>query len=232
MPASISEALDAAFIGRLDVFAHVVDGSVVHAVAEDSSLAALVVDTPTGRLTTFAVRTASGVRWFDQQGRRSDVGEFLGRPLQLSRITSKYGSRLHPITGDVRTHRGVDYGATTGTPILAVADGVVATKATDDASGNWLKLDHAGRQTLYLHLSAFGEGIENGTQVHQGQVIGLVGTTGRSTGPHLHFESRMGPVSLDPLQTLPAPTEVLTNAERAVFLPRIRRILELVPQRR
>jgi murein DD-endopeptidase MepM/ murein hydrolase activator NlpD len=231
LPPSILDALDTAFRGRLDVYAHVVESSTVHAFAEDGVLAALIVDTPTGRLTSFRVVSNGTTRWFDESGRRSDTGQFLGRPLALSRITSRYGTRLHPITGDVRNHRGVDYGAATGTPIYAIADGVVATHATDAASGNWLKLDHQGRQSLYLHLNAFGENVAEGAAVKQGQVIGFVGTTGRSTGPHLHFEMRIGPVSIDPLQTLPIPNEVLNNAERANYLPRVSRILAAAPPR-
>ena len=230
LPMPILEALDRALLGRLDVYAHVVDSSVVHAFAEDDRLSALVIDTPRTRLTAFLLSDAKGqTRWFDAEGKRVDTGAFLGRPLELSRITSPYGTRLHPITGDVRSHRGVDYGAAPGTPIYAVADGTVATKATDAASGNYLKLGHAGRQSLYLHLDAFGPGIEQNAAVKQGQVIGFVGTTGMSTGPHLHFEMRMGPVSLDPLQTLPVPLEVLTSAERSVFLPRVQRIMQAAP---
>lgn len=231
LPPSILDALDTAFRGRLDVYAHVVESSTVHAFAEDGALAALIVDTPTGRLTSFRVTTNGTTRWFDESGRRSDTGEFLGRPLALSRITSRYGTRLHPITGDVRNHRGIDYGAAIGTPVYAVADGLVAKHATDAASGNWLKLDHHGRQSLYLHLDAFGANVDQGAVVKQGQVIGYVGTTGRSTGPHLHFEMQIGPVSIDPLQTLPIPNEVLNNAERVDFLPRVRRILAAAPPR-
>jgi murein DD-endopeptidase MepM/ murein hydrolase activator NlpD len=222
-----------AFLGRLDIFAHASPGSRIHAFAEDSKLSALVVDTPTIRLHAIRVDAPDGKsRWYDELGRRSDTGVFLGRPLALSRITSRYGTRLHPITGDVRTHRGIDYGAATGTPVVAIADGTVTTRATDASSGNWLKLDHTGRQSFYLHLDDFAEGIAQGAKVQQGQVIGFVGSTGKSTGPHLHFETRMGPVSIDPLQMLPAPTEVLTQHERPAFLARLRRLQEATPSRR
>jgi murein DD-endopeptidase MepM/ murein hydrolase activator NlpD len=114
---------------------------------------------------------------------------FLKAPLKFSRISSKFSrARVHPILGGVRPHFGVDYAAPSGTPIWAVADGAVASCGWNSGFGNQVILRHAnGYTTCYGHLSVFGSGIRKGTRVKQRQVIGYVGSTGLSTGPHLDY---------------------------------------------
>lgn len=127
--------------------------------------------------------------FYDEQGRPMKSG-FLMAPLEYVRISSPYDlKRIDPIThSGVRPHLGTDYAAPIGTPILAVGDGVVMNAENKGGNGNYVKLFHTDSiQTQYLHMSAFAEGIEPGVEVRQGQVIGFVGSTGRSTGPHVCF---------------------------------------------
>ncbi|MGH9159419.1 MAG: peptidoglycan DD-metalloendopeptidase family protein [Vicinamibacteraceae bacterium] len=128
--------------------------------------------------------------YYDREGR--SVKRFmLATPLQFEpRVTSRFSyRRLHPVLGRVRAHRGVDYGAPRGAPILAVASGVVRKAGRMGGGGNTVTIRHArGYETRYLHLSSFAEGIRSGRHVAQGQMIGRVGSTGLATGPHLHYE--------------------------------------------
>lgn len=114
------------------------------------------------------------------------VYDGLRYPLDRLHITSPYGSRIHPITGQRKTHYGVDYGSPTGSPIYAVAEGVVTVSGYDDLSGNKIAIKHRDNTTSwYMHMSA--RAVSVGTHVAPRQVIGRVGSTGRSTGPHLHY---------------------------------------------
>lgn len=128
--------------------------------------------------------------YYDREGR--SVKRFmLATPLRFEpRITSRFSyRRLHPVLGRVRAHRGVDYGAPRGAPILAVASGVVVKAGRTRGGGNTVAIRHArGYETRYLHLSSFAKGIRPGRRVTQGQMIGRVGSTGLATGPHLHYE--------------------------------------------
>lgn len=114
------------------------------------------------------------------------VYDGLRYPLDRLHVTSPYGSRIHPITGQRKSHHGIDYGNPTGTPVYAVAEGVVVVSGYDDLSGNKIAIRHRDNsQSWYMHLSVRGVGV--GAKVAPRQVIGRVGNTGRSTGPHLHF---------------------------------------------
>ncbi|MCZ7601556.1 MAG: peptidoglycan DD-metalloendopeptidase family protein [Melioribacteraceae bacterium] len=126
--------------------------------------------------------------YFDEEG-NSLRKAFLKAPLKFGRISSRFSnSRLHPVLRIYRPHHGIDYAAPTGTPIQAIGDGVVVEKGYQRGNGNWLKIKHNGTySTAYLHLSKFGKGINKGVTVRQGQIIGYVGSTGLSTGPHLDF---------------------------------------------
>lgn len=116
-----------------------------------------------------------------------------------SHVTSFFGMRVHPITGAYHFHNGIDIGAGYGTAVLAAADGTVTTAAYDaDGYGHYVVIDHgSGNRTLYAHLSY--KGVSPGQRVTQGQMIGLVGSTGMSTGPHLHFETYVNGARVDPL---------------------------------
>jgi murein DD-endopeptidase MepM/ murein hydrolase activator NlpD len=140
-------------------------------------------------------------QWYDEEG-RSTRRFFLASPLQFNpRITSRFNPRRrHPVLNTIRAHRGVDYGAPTGAPVVAVADGTVVSVTTDRTNGRMVRLRHAsGYQTYYLHLSRFGSGLRAGGRVSQGQVIGYVGSSGLATGPHLHYGLTKNGVFVDPL---------------------------------
>ncbi len=139
-----------------------------------------------------AIRYTDGngvASYFTPDG-RSMRKEFLRAPVQFSRISSNFNMRrLHPIRKRVVPHRGIDYAAPAGTPILAAGDGKVISATRNNASGNFVVIQHGQQfQTKYLHLSKFGRGIRSGKRVEQGQIIGYVGSTGWATGPHLHYE--------------------------------------------
>ncbi len=126
---------------------------------------------------------------------------FLASPLPFSRITSTFAMRLHPILQTWRKHTGVDYGAPVGTPVRAVADGVVRMAGWQGGYGNLINIDHGNdRSTVYAHLSKIE--VHPGQRIEQGQEIGLVGATGWATGPHLHFEFRVHGVFQDPLKVV------------------------------
>ena len=132
--------------------------------------------------------TADGPEWFDAEGRSLRRG-FLRTPLDGARITSGFGMRQHPVLGFTRMHQGVDFSAPTGTPVVAAADGTVSSVGPRNAYGRTVTLSHhGGTETLYAHLSNFAPGLAPGQQVRQGQLIGRVGSTGLSSGPHLHYE--------------------------------------------
>ena len=140
--------------------------------------------------------------YFDEQG-RSLRRFFLRSPLKFEpRVTSRYSMRrMHPVLHTARAHRGVDYGAPTGAPVVAVAGGSVVSATYDNANGRMVRLRHAsGYDSYYLHLSAFGPGIRRGVRVAQGQTIGLVGSTGLATGPHLHYGLQKNGAWVDPLR--------------------------------
>lgn len=110
-------------------------------------------------------------------------------PIDGARMTSGFGMRHHPVLGYNKMHKGVDFGASRGTPIYAAGDGVIEIAGRKGAYGNYVRIKHNDSlKTAYAHMHKFASGIAAGTRVQQGQVIGYVGTTGRSTGPHLHFE--------------------------------------------
>jgi murein DD-endopeptidase MepM/ murein hydrolase activator NlpD len=138
--------------------------------------------------------------YFDLDG-RSLRKAFLRTPVEFSRISSRFSAgRMHPVLGRMRAHRGVDYAAPTGTPIRAAGDGKVAFRGWKGGYGNVVILEHGGRYTtLYGHMSRFASGVKTGGRVRQGQAIGYVGMTGLATGPHLHYEFRVGGAHRDPL---------------------------------
>jgi len=141
--------------------------------------------------------TAPG--WFDANG-RSIVRSLMRTPIDGARVTSKFGYRVHPILGYTKLHGGTDFGAPAGTPIYAAGDGLVQVASLRGAAGNMVQILHDnGWVTHYFHMSRFGDGIVVGVRVKQGQMIGAVGTTGRSTGPHLHYEVLIDGQKVDPL---------------------------------
>lgn len=154
----------------------------------------------TGQMLYAALTTGGETRqiyWFERDGEGqfyNPKGEavrktLLATPIDGARITSGFGARKHPILGYTKMHKGVDFGAPTGTPIFAAGNGVIVEMGRKGAYGNYVRIKHNGTyQTAYAHTSRFAKGLHKGDKVKQGQVIAYVGTTGRSTGPHLHFE--------------------------------------------
>ena len=146
--------------------------------------------------------------------------QFLKAPLKYTRISSKFSkSRFHPVHKVYRPHHGVDYAAPAGTPVHAVADGTVIFRGWDKGGGgNTIKIKHAGNlETGYLHLKNFAKGISVGTRVSQGQLIGYVGSTGASTGPHLDFRIKKNGTPIDPLKMPQEPAEPITEANKSAF---------------
>ncbi|QHE88747.1 M23 family metallopeptidase [Hydrogenophaga sp. BPS33] len=145
--------------------------------------------------------------WFEEPGQKGGYYGFDGQsarryylasPLEFSRISSGYGMRFHPITGGRKAHMGVDYAAPTGTPVRTIGDGTVEFAGVQRGYGNVIYIRHRNNQvTVYAHLSRIG--VRKGQRVGQGDFIGNVGTTGASTGPHLHLEFRDNGVHVDPL---------------------------------
>ncbi len=164
----------------------------------------------------FMAQTDRPGGYYDFQG-RSRKRAFLASPLEFSRVTSGFAMRLHPIWGDRRPHRGVDYGAPTGTAVRAVGDGVVEFAGSQGGYGQVVEVRHSDdRVTVYAHLSRID--VRRGQRIEQGHKLGAVGATGWATGPHLHFEFRVAGVHHDPLEIArQADTTTLDSAAREVF---------------
>lgn len=129
-----------------------------------------------------------GPDYFDAKG-QSARKTLMQTPIDGARISSGYGRRTHPILGYTKMHKGVDFAARRGTPIMAAGDGVIERASRFGSFGNYVRIRHNGTySTAYAHMKGFARGIRRGSPVKQGQIIGYVGTTGRSTGPHLHYE--------------------------------------------
>lgn len=143
---------------------------------------------------------------------------FLKSPLQYSRVSSGFSMRVHPISGKFKAHKGVDFAAATGTPIRAVADATVDFSGNGNGYGNMVVLKHwSNYSTAYAHMSRIAPGLRKGSKISQGQVIGYVGSTGWSTGPHLHYEFRVAGVAKDPNKFKSLAQQPLNQAELARF---------------
>jgi murein DD-endopeptidase MepM/ murein hydrolase activator NlpD len=173
-------------------------------------------------------KTYTAVRYTNKQGNSSYYTAdgnsmrkaFIRTPVDFARISSKFSmGRKHPILNKIRAHKGVDYAAPRGTPIKATGDGKVLLAGRRGGYGNTIIIQHGNTyRTLYGHMQGFAKGVQTGGNVKQGQVIGYIGTTGLSTGPHLHYEFQVNGVHVDPLgQKLPM-ADPIAKAERARFL--------------
>jgi murein DD-endopeptidase MepM/ murein hydrolase activator NlpD len=155
--------------------------------------------------------------YFDEEGR--SMRKFLMKtPIDGARISSSFGNRRHPILGYTRLHSGTDFAAPSGTPIYAAGNGTIEMAQRNGGYGNYVRIRHAnGYQTAYAHMRGYGRGIRKGVRVRQGQVIGYVGTTGRSTGPHLHYEVIRNGNKVNP-QRIRVPTgRTLSGGQLAAF---------------
>ena len=166
----------------------------------------------------FEDSTASRSGFYDERG-RSLRRAFLRAPLQFRRVSSGFGSRYHPILHAWRHHEGVDFAAAYGTPVRATADGMVTRVGRGEGGyGNMIELRHAnGIRTRYGHLSGFARGLHVGERVEQGETIGYVGSTGLSTGPHLHFAIERCGEYVDPLGLTATPGRSLPETARRLF---------------
>jgi murein DD-endopeptidase MepM/ murein hydrolase activator NlpD len=160
-----------------------------------------------------------GGDYFDYNG-GSVRREFLKAPLNFKRISSHFSnSRLHPVLKIRRPHHGVDYAAEYGTPVVTIGDGLVIDKGWDKGGGNYLKVKHNSvYTTVYMHLSKFAKGLNKGDRVSQGEVIGYVGSTGLSTGPHLDFRIFRNGSAVDPLKVESPPSEPVSAEYMSEFI--------------
>lgn len=173
-------------------------------------------------------KTYTAVRYTNKQGNSSYYTAdgnsmrkaFIRTPVDFARISSKFSmGRKHPILNKIRAHKGVDYAAPRGTPIKAAGDGKVLLAGRRGGYGNTVIIQHGNTyRTLYGHMQGFAKGIKTGGSVKQGQVIGYIGTTGLSTGPHLHYEFQVNGVHVDPLGQKVAMADPISKGERARFL--------------
>ena len=165
--------------------------------------------------------------WFEEPGKpggyfgfdgKSLKKAFLKSPLEFSRVSSGFSMRVHPISGQWRAHKGVDFAAAVGTPIRASGDGVVDFAGTQSGYGNVVVIKHwSNYSTAYAHMSRFASNLRPGQKVNQGDVIGYVGMTGWSTGPHLHYEFRVNNEPRDPLSVDLPNVQPLAGAELQRF---------------
>ena len=145
------------------------------------------------------------IGWYDENG-KSAVRTLMRTPVNGARLSSSYGMRKHPISGYNKLHKGVDFAVPTGTPVLAAGSGRIETAGWNGNYGRYIRIRHNNTyQTAYAHLSGIAKGVYAGAQVDQGQVIGFVGSTGRSTGPHLHYEILVNRRQVNPM-TINLPT--------------------------
>lgn len=155
--------------------------------------------------------------WYDLQGGSREPLLDL-QPVQVGRFTSGFGRRLHPILHKMKAHQGVDYAAPRGTPVGAAGAGTVLTAHAAGPAGNLVRIRHdQGYVTEYMHLAKFASGLTAGKRVRKGQLIGYVGTTGRSTGPHLHFGLKHHGVYVDPVREPLQPQAGVGSKARAAF---------------
>lgn len=173
-------------------------------------------------------RTGGDVEYFDETG-KNIKGFLLRTPVDGARMTSRFGMRRHPILGFNRMHQGIDFGAGSGTPVVAAGDGVVVEARRWGGYGNWLRIRHTGGwETGYAHLSRYGKGIKPGMRIRQGQVVAYVGSTGASTGPHLHYEIWQGGKRVNPVGAKVPQGTILAGGELAAFRAQKARIDKMV----
>ena len=178
------------------------------------------------KMEIFRFADASGrSSWYNAKG-ESVVKSLLRTPIHAARITSGFGMRRHPVMGFSKMHQGVDFGAPIGTPILAAGDGVVTFRGWKGGYGNYVQIRHNNTySTAYGHISRFGK-IQVGSRVRQGQVIAYVGSTGMSTGPHLHYEVMQNGRQVNPTAQKFNTSQALAGAELKKFKARQGAILQ------
>lgn len=226
LAATIVDDLDDAFVWRLDLHAHLRAGDALTLWHRAGQLVAVKVPMDDDTLMAALYDGDLAPHGFYDQDGLGMRGSFRSRPLDLGRITSRYGQRFDAFTGAPAFHRGVDYGVPVGTPVVAVGAGRVKAIGNSARAGNFIKLAHAGGyESSYLHLDRVD--VRKGDVVDANRVIGKSGNTGRSTGPHLHYELRLAGIALDPLATMPPSTVALGPLARREHLAFIRELEQM-----
>ena len=157
------------------------------------------------------------IGYYNEKG-ESIEKSFLRTPVDGAKITSGFGKRKHPILGYNKMHKGLDFGAPRGTPIYAAGSGVISKIGRNGSYGNYIKIKHSGGySTAYAHLKGFKRGLKKGARIKQGQVIGYVGSTGRSTGPHLHYEVLKYGKQINPLSIKTVAINKLEGIEMGIY---------------
>lgn len=155
--------------------------------------------------------------YFDRNGAVAQKA-LLKTPIDGARLSSRFGMRRHPILGYTRMHKGIDFAAPVGTPVMAAGDGHIEMAKRNGDYGKYIRIRHnSGYSTAYAHLSGFADGVRAGGRVRQGQIIGYAGTTGRSTGPHLHYEILIGGQQVNPQSVKLPVSSALTGTQLAAF---------------
>ncbi|MBM4343102.1 MAG: M23 family metallopeptidase [Deltaproteobacteria bacterium] len=208
------------------VFDNLMDGD---ALVRHLGIAAVQVRPVVGTtITALRYRDGEGEGYYAADG-SSQEAMFLRQPLRSGRTTSGFGMRLHPILHQMKAHYGVDFAAPTGTPVYAAADGVLVSAHRAGAAGNLVRLRHGdGYTTEYMHLHRFAAGLAAGDRLEKGDVIGFVGSSGRSTGPHLHFGVKRNGKYLDPTSTGTVAQPGLSARARKPFAAQAATLLDLI----
>jgi len=178
---------------------------------------------------TYRYKTSDGeTGYFDHSGKSLATG-LMKTPIDNARLSSLYGKREHPVLGYTRMHRGVDFAAETGTPILAAGDGRVVQRGHNGDYGRYVQISHAGDySTSYAHLSTYLDGLTVGDRVRQGDTIGYVGATGLATGPNLHYKVLLKGRQVDPLAITSPPNRILEGEELERFQSEMTRVVSLL----
>lgn len=184
---------------------------------------------PRGKTANYYLYTSSdgSEGYYDEKGKAAKR-KLMRTPVNGARLSGRFGSRKHPILGYRRQHKGVDFAAPRGTPIMAAGAGTIVRSSRYGSFGNYVRIKHSGGySTAYAHLSKYARGIKSGRRVVQGQTIGYVGTTGRSTGPHLHYEVLKNGRQINPMTLSTLSGKPLKSSELPAFKIRAADIEEL-----
>mgnify|MGYP006166695523 FL=1 len=172
----------------------------------------------------FHFKTNEGYDYFDREGKNIQRS-ILKTPLDGAKISSPYGKRTHPISGYTKMHKGVDFAAPKGTPVFAGGNGVIEFVGRNGGYGKYIRIKHNSQyKTAYAHLNSYIKNLHKGQRVNQGEIIGFVGSTGKSTGPHLHYEIIYLGKQINPKQLKLLPTKKLKDEELKTYKNEINKI--------
>ena len=212
----------------LEVFLSLEDGKEVATTESEILYAAIKLGKVTRKYYRFGDTKSGVIDYYDETG-KSSKKFLLRKPVPNGKFRSAYGMRRHPISRRLKLHGGVDWSAPRGTPIVAAGNGVVKKAGWGSGYGKQTIITHAnGYESSYSHQTAYAKGIRSGARVRQGQVIGYVGSTGYSTGPHLHYEVKVNGNRVDPMRIRLPKGKVLKGGELNTFLAAKERLDELI----